>query len=418
MKLKSKLPIIIIASTMLIFLVLSASNNQDKISINTIKGNINELSNLNITYEDSDEYIRNIYTLHSGIKTTKKVVPTRYYKDRDGKYFNMINIESGIDNITQVGYSYKNKGYEEIKDIKFVYLEDNSDRKNQIIPSQGKDTKILTNKVEKDKLKEINIKNKDINIEIRPLASNRYNEEIYIMSNYGSENRYRNIIEISKLNMKENKLETIKSIDLYKELKTPYFNYDIQIVSSSKYEDKFYTLIQATDSNTSTPMSLGKIYLLTYNLSDNTYHIDNILNEEIYINAEYSEFNEDKLNLILSNFKKSNIKSYIEIIDLDYDIQNNKITSQRKTILEKNIDEKNIDEKNGRIIDNLVTDKNKIYLKIRSYYYYDFDNKEKIYVIDRNKEEINYEGKVVKYKGLLSIYNMYIDNEDIGGNYE
>lgn len=404
MKLKSKLPIIIIVSTMIIFLILSASNNQDKISINTIKGNINELSNLNITYEDSDEYIRNVYTLHSGIKTTKQVIPTRDYKEY-GKYFNMINIESGIDNITQVWYSYKTKAYEDIKDIKFVYLEDNLYRKNKIISSQGKDTKILTNKIDKNKLKKIDVKNKDKNSEIQPLASNRYNEEIYIMSNYKSGNSYKDRIEISKLNTKENKLETIRSIDLYKEIKTTYFNYDIKVVSSSKYEDKFYTLIQATDSNTSTPITLGKIYLLTYSLLDNTYHIDNILNEEIYINAEYSDFSEDKLNLILSNFKKLNIKSYIEIIDLDYDIKNKKITSQRKTILEKNID-----EKNGRTINNIVTDKNKIYLNIRGYYYHDFDNKEKIYVIDRNKQQISYEGKVVKYKNLLSIHNMYIDN--------
>lgn len=413
MKLKLKLPIIVIVSTMLIFLVLPAFNNKDQISINTIKGNINELSNLNIKYEDRNEYIRNIYTLHSGIKTTKKVIPTRYYKDRDGKYFNMINIESKVDNITQVGYSYKNEGYNDIKDIKFVYLENNSDRKSQITQSQGKDTKIPTNKVNKDKLKEINVKNKDINIEILPLASNRYNEEIYIMSNYRSKKRYRYMIEISKLNAKENKLETIKSIDLYKELKNQYFNYDIQIINCSKYEDKFYTLIQVTDSDTSTPVTLGKIYLLTYNLSDNTYYIDNILNEEIYINAEYSEFNEDKLNLIASNFNNSNIKNHIEIIDLDYDIKNSKITSQRKTILEKNID-----IKNGRIIDNIVADKNKIYLNIRSYYYYDFDRKERIYVIDRNNKQIIYEGKVVKYKELLLIDSMDLDNNDIGDNYE
>lgn len=413
LKLKQKLPIIVIVSTMLIFLVLPAFNNKDKISINTINGNINELSNLNIKYEDRNEYIRNIYTLHSGIKTTKKVIPTRYYKDRDGKYFNMINIESKVDNITQVGYSYKNEGYDDIKDIKFVYLKNNSDRKSQITQSQGKDTKIPTNKVNKDNLKEINVKNKDINIEIRPLASNRYNEEIYIMSNYRSKKRYRYMIEISKLNAKENKLETIKSIDLYKELKNQYFNYDIQIINYSKYEDKFYTLIQVTDSNTSTPVTLGKIYLLTYNLSDNTYHIDNILNEEIYINAEYSEFNEDKLNLIASNFNNSNIKNHIEIIDLDYDIKNSEIKSQRKTILEKNID-----IKNGRTIDNIVADKNKIYLNIRSYYYYDFDRKEKIYVIDRNNKQISYEGKVVKYKELLLIDSMGLDNNDIGDNYE
>ena len=72
MKLKSKLPIIIIVLTMLIFLILSISNNKDKISINTVKGNINELSILNMEYEDSDQYIRNVYTLHSGIETTKK----------------------------------------------------------------------------------------------------------------------------------------------------------------------------------------------------------------------------------------------------------------------------------------------------------------------------------------------------------
>ena len=154
------------------------------------------------------------------------------------------------------------------------------------------------------------MKNKDINVEVRPLASNRYNEKIYIMSNYGLENRDNNIIEISKLNTKENKLETIKSIDLYKELNNPYFNYDIKILNSSKYEDKFYTLIQATDSNTYTPMALGKIYLLTYNLSNNTYNIDNILNEELYINIEHSVFNEDKLNLIISNFEKENIGNY------------------------------------------------------------------------------------------------------------
>ena len=88
------------------------------------------------------------------------------------------------------------------------------------------------------------------------------------------------------------------------------------------------------------------------------------------------------------------MKNHIEIIDLDYDI------------------------KNGRTIDYIVADKNKIYLNIRSYYYYDFDRKERIYVIDRNNKQIIYEGKVVKYKELLLIDSMDLDNNDIGDNYE
>ena len=46
--------------------------------------------------------------------------------------------------------------------------------------------------------------------------------------------------------------------------------------------------------------------------------------------------------------------------------------------------------------------------------------KKKYYVIDRNKEQISYEGKIINHKNLLSINYMYLyhGNDDIGDNYE
>ena len=396
MKLKSKLPIVIIIVTCLIFLILSLTNTQDKLSISTIKGTRNEINNLEIIYEDSNEYIRNKYTLKNGV-TTKKVIPSRFYEDKEGKTFNVIDVTSGQDNIEQIGYSYKDKGYGKFEDIKFVYMEDNEFIPNQVLPYQGKDDNVLYKNIDKENLKEIDLIDKPIKEHIRPLASNRYNNELYVMSNYGLGNHYRNIIEISKLNTKENKLETIKTIDIYKELKNVYFNSDISIEASSKYEDKFYSLIQIKESTSFKPMPLCKVYLLTYDLTKNTYELDNI-SDKIYAQIEYADFNEDKLNLIISNLNKTNSKQDLEIIDINYDLINKNIISQRETLLEKDIN-----EDTGRRIDNMIVDSENIYLDIRNYYSYGWQENHKLYTINRKNKNITYEGKLVKYINQISL---------------
>lgn len=391
MNLKSKLPIVVIVFTFLLFLVLSFMNNDDKLTIKTLNGNINEINNLAITYEnnESSKYITKQYTLENG-NTKKQIIPTKYYgyKKYNGKIFNLVDILSDKDNISNIGYEYTRTDEDYTTDIKFVYDEILKTEKNTILQTQGSDEVIYDENINKENIKRntINVDFKDIYrfSDIEVLASNRYKDELYIMSNYCEEYSYKNIIEISKLNTKENKLEVIEKIELIDEINKKYPLIEIEVVDSTKYKNKFYSVISVKNSDVS-PIQQGKLYLLDYDLEKNTYNINSISEKE-YLNVIDSSFTEDKLNLITSDISENMI-----ISDINYDLINNKIISENDTLLEKNIR-----EKTGRRIQTSLVDHEKIYIYTKSYYDNEWQDKNKLYVIDRNNQNISYEGKIIK----------------------
>lgn len=395
MKLNSKLPVFIVVITFSTFAALSFANGDDDLTIKTIKGNKYELNNLAINYE-SYKYgrylIKNNRLSKDGI--TKDTKLSRNYIDEHGKRKTLIDISSGSDNISQVGYSYEFEETTDTKNIKFIYSKDNGHKDKLILPTQGKDEEIDKDNLKKieDNLNEIDVninKNESaLNMDIKPLASLRYKDEIYILSNYFAEYSYRNKIQISKLNVSENKLEIIKDINLIDEIGTKYGETLISVVNSNKYDNKFYSLIEVKEGDSLSKLRLGKVYIFTYDLEKNDYEIEEVLNNQNGYSCEdvvYSKFENSNLELVLSDINKD-----VKISDIKYDLSDKKVISKKDTILEKNID-----TEARRYIKASAVDKYRIYIDIVNEFYFSLDEKNKLYVIDRNNNNISYEGKII-----------------------
>lgn len=390
MNLKSKLPIVVIVFTFLLFLVLSLRNNNDKLTIKTLKGNINEINNLAISYENNEgsKYIINQYTLEKG-NTRKQTIPTKYYGEKNNsKVFNLIDVLSGNDNISNIGYEYIRTKENYTTDIKFIYDEIIKIDENTILQTQGKDNVIFDQNINKKNIKRntIDLDFKDIYIfsDIKVLASNRYKEDLYIMSNYCKEYSYNNIIEISRLNVKENKLELVKKIELIDEIDKKYPFLEISVVDSTKYKNKFYSVVNVKNGDDSV-IQQGKLYLLDYDLDKNTYSINSISEKE-YLKVIDSSFDEGKLNLITSDINEN-----IVISDISYDLINNNKVFENDILIEKNIN-----KETGRSIKASLVDHEKIYVYTKSYYDNEWQDKNKLYVINRNNQNISYEGKIIQ----------------------
>ncbi|MGX4599626.1 hypothetical protein [Faecalimicrobium sp. JNUCC 81] len=406
MNLKSKLPIVVIVFTFLLFLVLSLRNNNDKLTIKTLKGNINEINNLAISYENNEgsKYIINQYTLEKG-NTRKQTIPTKYYGEKNNsKVFNLIDVLSGNDNISNIGYEYIRTKENYTTDIKFIYDEIIKIDENTILQTQGKDNVIFDQNINKKNIKRntIDLDFKDIYIfsDIKVLASNRYKEDLYIMSNYCKEYSYNNIIEISRLNVKENKLELVKKIELIDEIDKKYPFLEISVVDSTKYKNKFYSVVNVKNGDDSV-IQQGKLYLLDYDLDKNTYSINSISEKE-YLKVIDSSFDEGKLNLITSDINEN-----IVISDISYDLINNKKTFENDILIEKNIN-----KDRGRSIHGSLVDNEKIYIYVSNFYFSGWQDKNKLYVIDRNNQNISYEGKIIQNPNNWATEFKEVDNQN------
>uniref|UniRef100_UPI0005A75DE8 hypothetical protein n=1 Tax=Faecalimicrobium dakarense TaxID=1301100 RepID=UPI0005A75DE8 len=166
MNLKSKIPIVVIVFTFLLFLVLPLRNNNDKLTIKTLKGNINEINNLAISYENNEgsRYIRKKYTIENG-NTKKQIIPTRYYENKNNKIFNLIDVLSGNDNISNIGYEYIRTKENYTTDIKFIYYEIIKIEENTVLQTQGKDNVIYDQSINKE-----NIKRNTINVDFKDIS--------------------------------------------------------------------------------------------------------------------------------------------------------------------------------------------------------------------------------------------------------
>lgn len=407
MNLKSKLPIVVIVFTFLLFLVLSLRNNNDKLTIKTLKGNINEINNLAISYENNEgsKYIINQYTLEKG-NTRKQTIPTKYYGEKNNsKVFNLIDVLSGNDNVSNIGYEYIRTKENYTTDIKFIYDEIIKIDENTILQTQGKDNVIFGQNINKKNIKRntIDLDFKDIYkfSDIKVLASNRYKDDLYIMSNYCKEYSYNNIIEISRLNLKENKLELVKKIELIDEIDKKYPFLEISVADSTKYKNKFYSVVNVKNGDDSV-IQQGKLYLLDYDLDKNTYSINSISEKE-YLKVIDSSFDEGKLNLITSDINEN-----IVISDISYDLINNNKVFENDILIEKNIN-----KETGRSIEASLVDHEKIYVYTKSYYDNEWQDKNKLYVINRNNQNISYEGKIIQNPN-----NCITEFKKVGKQYE
>ncbi|MCC0684248.1 hypothetical protein [Clostridioides sp. ZZV14-6345] len=385
MKLKSKISILIIFLTLVIYFSIGLLNNEDNLKIKTIKGDSDELDYININFGyDFNGYINSYYTIN-GSNKTKKTELVKLQKDSKNTN-NLIDVSSGSDLIAHVGFEMN----DDSKDINFVIDEKKEDLEKGVFPSEGSDKELEYEKLDMNNF--IRTKYKvDKNIDdyyAKILSSKRYKKNLYVSVLYAtsdsSENNkeYLSTIDIIKINPENKKIQTIKSINLSNYFSEKYQNIEsIGVSYASKYEDKMYILINVLNANTG-DNSNSKFHLLEYNLEENKESIIELKTDSKMALAEV-KLKGNKLYMVMSN--DYNNSSITELNLLTYNI------------LDKSLDEDKyvLDNREKRDIRSIVIDSNKIIVYTsRLNSILSWDNKFMLYIINKNSKEIVYEGKL------------------------
>lgn len=385
MKLKSKVSILIIFLTLVIYFSIGLLNNEDNLKIKTIKGDSDELDYININFGyDFNGYINSYYTIN-GSNKTKKTELVKLQKDSKNTN-NLIDVSSGSDLITHVGFEMN----DDSKDINFVIDEKKEDLEKGVFPSEGSDKELEYEKLDMNNF--IRIKYKvDKNIDdyyAKILSSKRYKKNLYVSVLYAtsdsSENNkeYLSTIDIIKINPENKKIQTIKSINLSNYFSEKYQNIEsIGVSYSSKYEDKMYILVNVLNANTG-DNSNSKFHLLEYNLEENKESIVELKTDSSMVLAK-AKLKDNKLYMVMSN---------------DYDDSSiTELNLLTYNILDKNLNEDKyvLDNREKRCIRSVEIDSNKIIVytsKLNSIV--SWDNKSMLYVINKNSKEVVYEGEL------------------------
>ncbi|MCC0698886.1 hypothetical protein KGF42_05420 [Clostridioides sp. ZZV15-6383] len=385
MKLKSKISILIIFLTLVIYFSIGLLNNEDNLKIKTIKGDSDELDYININFGyDFNGYINSYYTIN-GSNKTKKTELVKLQKDSKNTN-NLIDVSSGSDLIAHVGFEMN----DDSKDINFVIDEKKEDLEKGVFPSEGSDKELEYEKLDMNNF--IRIKYKvDKNIDdyyAKILSSKRYKKNLYVSVLYAtsdsSENNkeYLSTIDIIKINPENKKIQTIKSINLSNYFSEKYQNIEsIGVSYASKYEDKMYILINVLNANTG-DNSNSKFHLLEYNLEENKESIVELKTDSSMVLAK-AKLKDNKLYMVMSN---------------DYDDSSiTELNLLTYNILDKSLDEDKyvLDNREKRDIRSIVIDSNKIIVYTsRLNSILSWDNKFMLYIINKNSKEIVYEGKL------------------------
>ncbi len=385
MKLKSKVSILIIFLTLVIYFSIGLLNNEDNLKIKTIKGDSDELDYININFGyDFNGYINSYYTIN-GSNKTKKTELVKLQKDSKNTN-NLIDVSSGSDLIAHVGFEMN----DDSKDINFVIDEKKEDLEKGVFPSEGSDKELEYEKLDMNNF--IRIKYKvDKNIDdyyAKILSSKRYKKNLYVSVLYAtsdsSENNkeYLSTIDIIKINPENKKIQTIKSINLSNYFSEKYQNIEsIGVSYASKYEDKMYILINVLNANTG-DNSNSKFHLLEYNLEENKESIVELKTDSSMVLAK-AKLKDNKLYMVMSN---------------DYDDSSiTELNLLTYNILDKSLDEDKyvLDNREKRDIRSIVIDSNKIIVYTsRLNSILSWDNKFMLYIINKNSKEIVYEGKL------------------------
>lgn len=385
MKLKSKVSILIIFLTLVIYFSIGLLNNEDNLKIKTIKGDLDELDYININFGyDFNGYINSYYTINGSNKTkkTELVKLQKYSKNTN----NLIDVSSGSDLIAHVGFEMN----DDSKDINFVIDEKKEDLEKGVFPSEGSDKELEYEKLDMNNF--IRTKYKvDKNIDdyyAKILSSKRYKKNLYVSVLYAtsdsSENNkeYLSTIDIIKINPENKKIQTIKSINLSNYFSEKYQNIEsIGVSYASKYEDKMYILINVLNANTG-DNSNSKFHLLEYNLEENKESIVELKTDSSMVLAK-AKLKDNKLYMVISN---------------DYDDSSiTELNLLTYNILDKNLNEDKyvLDNREKRCIRSVEIDSNKIIVytsKLNSIV--SWDNKSMLYVINKNSKEVVYEGEL------------------------
>lgn len=385
MKLKSKVSILIIFLTLVIYFSIGLLNNEDNLKIKTIKGDPDELDYININFAyDFNGYINSYYTIN-GSNKTKNTELVKLQKDSKNTN-NLIDVSSGSDLIAHVGFEMN----DDSKDINFVIDEKKEDLEKGVFPSEGSDKELEYEKLDMNNF--IRTKYKvDKNIDdyyAKILSSKRYKKNLYVSVLYAtsdsSENNkeYLSTIDIIKINPENKKIQTIKSINLSNYFSEKYQNIEaIDVSYASKYEDKMYILINVLNANTG-DNSNSKFHLLEYNLEENKESIVELKTDSKMVLAK-AKLKDNKLYMVMSN---------------DYDDSSiTELNLLTYNILDKNLNEDKyvLDNREKRGIRSVEIDSNKIIVytsKLNSIV--SWDNKSMLYVINKNSNEIVYEGEL------------------------
>lgn len=389
MKLKSKVSILIIFLAVAIYFSIDILNNENNLSIKTIKGDPDELDYINIDFGyDFNGYINSRYIIN-GSNKTKKTELLKSIKESENTN-NLIDVSSGLDSIAHVGFEINDDSKSNSRGINFVIDEKKEDLEKGVFMSEGSDKKIECEKLDMNNFIRTRYKvDKDIDeYHVKVLSSKRYKKDLYVSVLYApsdsseKDEEALSTIDIIKINTKNKKIETIKSINISKYLFEKYNNIQsIDVSYSSKDGDKMYILIEAINANTWDDVA-SKLNLLEYNVEENK---DNIIELKSYdrMSLEKAKLKDSKLYMIMSERDNANKSKEINLIT--YNILDGGLVEDKYVL----------DEKEERSIRNIEIDSNKIIVctsKINPVL--PWDNKTILYIINKNSKEIVYKGEL------------------------
>lgn len=390
MKLNSKLPILVIITTLLTFTYIW-SNNTEQIEISTIKGNQEELDNVKIKLEDlqNNRYFTYKYTI-SKDGVAKETKLTKEYND-----IHEMHIETICDKdyINYIGYRVESSyiadyiGIDKDEERSLVIYEREQNKKNEILKTQGKDTRVYLDDMNTKNLKETIIKIDDSIIpkNYNPCiySTNRYKGKVYMGSVLHNVNITEgDKVQIGVLDKTKNTLKKVRNIEVAREIGSNNFS----VAKTYNYKDKMYFLLDIYNNSDS-----KELYLLTYEIEKDEYTVDKINKEDSW-SFLGAIFKDGKIEIayeeVLSNTK---------VIYMDYDIETKKINN--KNLVEIPRSDKKINSISFN--DFSIINEEKIYCMNVDQEGSYINQKYNIYVIDKNKKEVVYKG-YIRVKNIVN----------------
>lgn len=390
MKLNSKLPILLIITTLLTFTYIW-SNNKEQIEISTIKGNQKELDNVKIKLEDlqNNRYFTDKYII-SKDGVAKETKLTKEYNDIHEMYIETI---CDKDYINYIGYRLESSyiadyiGIDKDEERSLVIYEREQNKKNEILKTQGKDTRVYLDDMNTKNLKETTIKIDDSiipkNYSPYIYSTNRYKGKVYMGSVLHNVNITEDDkIQIGVLDKNKNTLKKVRNIEVAREIGSNNFS----VEKTYNYKDKIYFLLDVYNNSDS-----KGLYLLTYEIEKDEYTVDKINKEDSW-NFLGAIFKDGKIEIayeeVLSNTK---------VIYMDYDIETKQINN--KNLIEIPRSDKKINTISFN--DFSIINEEKIYCMNVDQKGSHINQKYDIYVIDKNKKEIVYKG-YIRVKNIVN----------------
>ncbi|RDY27532.1 hypothetical protein CHL78_008685 [Romboutsia weinsteinii] len=393
MKINSKISIIVIFVVIVLFIAIGSINNQYEPKISTISGNINELKNIDIHYNESKSIFINREYILNADKVSRNVNLIKPYPNGTKSYVSLMDVTSGEDMISHVGYEVNNEDNKKI--LNLVIDEKKSKGDVLIYPKEGSDKKSYDPQFDKKEIDRTKISlnksnyGKEYNTEI--LASNRHKNNLYIISNnyqYMNSN-IKNSLEIININTDNKSIKSSKKIDIAKIISEKYENIltnisieRIEVKGASKYKNKFFVIMEVYKYMGGNK-DLGEALLLEYDLDTNSYKLEALSNYDGYTLSHIKL----KDNILECVYKEESEKIAIKVVKFDMN---------SKTVLDEfsYVVEEHVSGRRG--IRDILIDDERIYLlttTLESFVMWDDNNT--IYAINKSDRSKTYEGRLM-----------------------